>query len=567
MKKSFLVLAAAALLGLAACGGGNTSGGGGGGGTPGGDTPSINVPEGKVAFYFEMGDTTPAFSSWTAVYLTGTFNSWATAPDAAVRLQKLGETKIWYGYYDTTAEKLKEAYDKWDQTGDHPYAYQLTLGYTADSGAPGAGVDWTFKSNLCAPYEYGKNPEFVIEEGGKINLKALALNDDGTQVEDGTLTNVHSWEKQPNEPVKVTNVTLAYELAEAVPTWVDLYIPGVNGAWDITNKMTPDADRKVFTFVIAETVPGVIEFKIVAEYAGITALTWGHEILKGESGNAAVQILQADSNATIALKDELNEGDAFVVDFSDFVDPALQTKVELTLGVEFPEALDTAVNPNWYVIGDFNGWSASDDYKMAVAEDKLSMSVTFEAVTGKIQFGICNNGSWDTCLKVNDANIEVTVGEEDMEVVYVVAAADMEKVNNVKGGSVNVTVKGEATGNDGSEEHPFTVAEALAEIDKLDSSVNNGKSEGRFYVTGICVEFVKVGTSGDFQFKIADAAGETDASKILLVYYAKPNECNQPAAGDLIVVEGQLQKFEKSGTVTPEIASGAKLISVTPANA
>ena len=561
MKKSFLVLAAAALLGLAACGGGNTSGGGGGGTTPGGDTPTIDVPEGKVAFYFEMGETTPTFSSWTAVYLTGTFNSWATAPDAVVRLQKLGDTKIWYGYYDTTAEQLKAAYDSWDQTGDHPYAYQLTLGYTADSGAPGAGVDWTFKSNLCAPYAYGTNPEFVIEEGGKINLKALALNEDGTQVEDGTLTNVHSWEKQPNEPVKVTNVTLAYELAEAVPTWVDLYIPGINGAWDATNKMTPDADRKVFTFVIAETVPGVVEFKIVAEYAGVTALTWGHEILKGESGNAAVQILQADTDGIIKLKDELNEGAAFEVDFSDFVDPALQTKVELTLGVEFPSVLDTTVNPDWYVIGDFNGWSASDDYKMTVAEDNLSMSVTFEAVTGKIQFGICNNGSWDTCLKVNDANIEVTVGEEDMEVVYVVATDDMEKVNNVKAGTVNVTVKGEATGNDGSEEHPFTVAEALAKIDEL-FPTEGGKTEELYYVTGTVTEDeVKTGKSGDYQFYL------TDGTNKLLVYYASPNECAKPQATDLVVVQGPLQKYVKGETVTPEMSSGSKLISVTPANA
>ncbi len=172
--------------------------------------------------------------------------------------------------------------------------------------------------------------------------------------------------------------------------------------------------------------------------------------------------------------------------------------------------------------------------------DKLAVGDEVK-VTGKLQKYVDKSGNVKPEITGNPTWVKVTGGE---------------------GGE-----GGEGGNEKGSQSNPYNIAEALAVIATLDSSVNSGKSDKRYYVTGICVEFVKKGTSGDYQFKLADAAGETDASKILLVYYASPNNCAQPAAGDLVVVEGLLQRFEKNGNVTPEISSGATMVSVTPANA
>ena len=156
----------------------------------------------------------------------------------------------------------------------------------------------------------------------------------------------------------------------------------------------------------------------------------------------------------------------------------------------------------------------------------------------------------------------VIVNNTEYTVTVTFAADDMEDIA-VGAELVAFTIEAKGAADPkGSQNNPYTVAEALAEIMKLE---DGKKSSDRFYVSGVCTEFVKTGTSGDFQFKMADSEDETEA--VLLVYYAKPNGNQQPAKGDLVVVEGLFQKFVSGGNVTPEMASGTNLVSVTPKNA
>ncbi len=82
---------------------------------------------------------------------------------------------------------------------------------------------------------------------------------------------------------------------------------------------------------------------------------------------------------------------------------------------------------------------------------------------------------------------------------------------------------------------------------------------------------VKPEITGGTWVKVEGEGGEGgeggESAKVLLVYYAKPNGNQQPAKGDLVVVEGLFQKFVSGENVTPEMASGTNLVSVTPKNA
>lgn len=111
------------------------------------------------------------------------------------------------------------------------------------------------------------------------------------------------------------------------------------------------------------------------------------------------------------------------------------------------------------------------------------------------------------------------------------------------------------------EVHEVTVAQALAVI----ADLADGKSTtDKYKVTGIVKGKVNTGKSGDYQFHMVDAlTDETD----LYIFFATPaTGVATPKEGDRVVVEGILMKYVKDGTVTPEMASGAKLLSVTPAN-
>ena len=126
MKKSFLVLAAALSLGLAACGNQQPAG------------PSVPVEDGKVTFYFEMGEEGVEIPSYCNVFLTGAFAGWKTAVGEAVTMQPLEEgSNIWYGQWEGDATTLEDK------------GYQLTVGYSADSGSMSTGVNWSYKSIEC----------------------------------------------------------------------------------------------------------------------------------------------------------------------------------------------------------------------------------------------------------------------------------------------------------------------------------------------------------------------------------------------------------------------------------
>lgn len=108
-----------------------------------------------------------------------------------------------------------------------------------------------------------------------------------------------------------------------------------------------------------------------------------------------------------------------------------------------------------------------------------------------------------------------------------------------------------------------TVAKALEIVNALE----NGKTTSEEYViTGIVTTIDEISTNyGNATFDIADNAGD---AAILKVYRAKDAEGqkitdeNIVKVGDTVKVQGKLQKYVKNDVVTPEVASGCKILTV-----
>ena len=109
----------------------------------------------------------------------------------------------------------------------------------------------------------------------------------------------------------------------------------------------------------------------------------------------------------------------------------------------------------------------------------------------------------------------------------------------------------------------ITVAKALEIIAGLE---DGKKTSEEYIVKGIVTAVEEISTSyGNATFDIADNAGD---ATVLKVYRAKDAEGqkitdeNIVKVGDIVVVQGLLQKYVKNDVVTPEVAQNCKILTV-----
>ena len=401
MKKSFLALMAVAMLGLSAC----TKP------TPKPQpepTPEVPTAEGKITFYFEMGQQEDAVAvpEWASIYLTGAFTTigtsstdWKTAANEVVTFQKLEGTNTWYGQYEV------------DHTLVTDCQYQLTLGYAVDSGAPSTGVNWGYKSVEC---------KAASGDSGMDNL-SFELSADGLTANLGS----HHWDAAPGAVKLATNVDVQITLAEALPEYVALYAPGnYRNNWSCSatdDKMTPSEDRKTWSIHIDSITVGTYEMKIIAEYADCESFSWKTTVLdNGAGGNYALMVLTGDTDGTININ-EMESVEAYTVDLTNLPDPSTLTKLETTLNVAF-EKMPEGFPETWWVCGSMNGRKGSDTHVFSWVENDFSMSITFEVNSDtEYEFGIVASSTWAPCIKSAEGeNLKVAVASESVTVNYVV---------------------------------------------------------------------------------------------------------------------------------------------------
>lgn len=420
MKKSFirsslLLLSALTLVG---CGGNaeSSSSSAGEQSTPAGTFDASEYEEaGKIFFYFTLtGDVT--IPDYCGVYLTGGFNSWATAiEEVAVLTPVDGADNVYGGSFTVDSSSLESI--------EQGYEYQLTLGYTAASGSPSTGVNWSYKSDEC---QAGSG------ESGTENL-SFTLSSSGLSVNLGN----HTWSAVPSEVTIVEDIDVQITFAEAVPSWINLYMPGnfINN-WNTTdieaNIMTPSNDRKTFTINIPKINLGTFEAKIIAEYSDITAYSWGVTVLdNGEGGNFTLGILKKYGGSVYNLNDQYtctstdftqdSDGN-IVVDWSKVLPEKSAETIDVTIELTFASVTKASTI---LVSGGFNSW-ATDDAMTASEDKKVWTSKSYTLSAGlAIEFGLPLDTGWHVGIKASASdNFKVTLLDSDCTVKVAVDAAN-----------------------------------------------------------------------------------------------------------------------------------------------
>ena len=396
MKKSLLLVASAALvLGLAACnnstpvdtGSTNTNTEPG----PGGD---VDVPtvEGQVTFYFTMGEGSVEIPEYCGIFLTGAFTGWATDASAVCVMQRLGDTNTYYGTF-AVAEDLTD------------FGYQLTLGYSAESGAPAVGVNWSYKSDECqaASGESGtENATYTIVDG-KANI--------------GT----HTFSTAPGPVVTASNFDVSITLAEAVPTWVNLYMPGnLRNNWATSPEldvMTPSADRKTWTVHVDEVTVGTYDIKVIAEYADCTTFGWKTTILdNGEGGNYSLMVLRSAAGSVININEE-ESVEAYPADFSNLPDPSQLATVNAQVVISLTDTALPEGTIGLAIKGNFDGW-LGHALTITTSETGMVCTYTYEnLLEGNYEFGFYSYDNTETLAQVNwysspTGNLKVAVTKD-----------------------------------------------------------------------------------------------------------------------------------------------------------
>lgn len=396
MKKSLLLVASAALvLGLAACnsstpvdtGSTNTNTEPG----PGGD---VNVPveEGKVTFYFTMGEGSVEIPEYCGIFLTGKFTDWATDISAVCVMQRLGDTNTYYGTF-AVAEDLTD------------FGYQLTLGYSAESGAPKVGVNWQYKSDECLA---------ASGESGQENLTY-------TIVDGKTNIGTHTFSAAPGPVVTVSNFDVSITLAEAVPEWVNLYMPGnLRNNWATSPEldvMTPSADRKTWTIHVDEVTVGTYNIKVIAEYADCTTFGWKTTILDDGAGqNYTLMVLRSAANGVININEE--EGvEAYPADFSKLPDPSQLATVNAQIVISLTDTALPEGILGLAIKGSFDGWTGHA-LTITTSETGMVCTYTYEnLLEGNYDFGFYSYDNAETLAQVNwysspTGNLKVAVTKD-----------------------------------------------------------------------------------------------------------------------------------------------------------
>ena len=194
------------------------------------------------------------------------------------------------------------------------------------------------------------------------------------------------------------------------------------------------------------------------------------------------------------------------------------------------------------VIGTINGnWDVDTD--MTKGTDGLFTAVFTGVAKGTYKFKVRTDHDWSAAYPSSDYSLDV---QEDNSTVTITFNEETKAVE----ASVQAV-------------EILTVAKALDIINALE----NGKTTADEYIVkGFVISIKEISTQyGNATFDIADEKG---ASTGLTVYRVKGfdgekiTDENLLKVGDEVVVQGKLQKYVKGDVVTPEVATGGKIISI-----
>lgn len=180
----------------------------------------------------------------------------------------------------------------------------------------------------------------------------------------------------------------------------------------------------------------------------------------------------------------------------------------------------------------------------------------------------------NVAVTFESSNTAVATVDESGNVTIVAAGettitASSEETDDYLAGTASYTLAVTDPNAPGTENNPYTVAQALEAIDAL---ADNGYSATEVYIKGIVsgIKSIDVTKYERAQYYISDDGTETDQLLVYNGYYLGEGVAftanDQIQVGDEVVVYGKLQKYVKNGTTTPEVAQNNYLVSLDRPN-
>lgn len=205
------------------------------------------------------------------------------------------------------------------------------------------------------------------------------------------------------------------------------------------------------------------------------------------------------------------------------------------------------------------------------------VEIAYNATSGSISYTVENGVDGGTMAATTEADW-LTMGDASTTAVAFTATqnetaltrtAEVVLTYTYGTATTSKTITVTQTGNpnaSGSENNPYTVAEALEVIEAL---ADNEKTSD-VYVKGTISSITEVSVYdaaentgyGNATYFISDGTNELEVFRGYFLENAKFTSMEQIQAGDVVVVYGQLQKYVKGENVTPEITSGNYIVSL-----
>ena len=312
-------------------------------------------------------------------------------------------------------------------------------------------------------------------------------------------------------------------------------------------------DEEIVTWTVAGTVPLVDKSWDTTDTSADMTSTDGENFVYTKEGitlekGTEYKFKVAKNHAW----DEAYPGSDYVVT----VDETATYKIEITFNSKTKEVGFKSektgsageVTHTYSVIGTLVGnWDV--DAEMTKDSDGLYKAVFSGIAAGTYEFKVRADKDWS--IAYPGTNYKLTV-EKDNSIVTVTFN---EETKEVKATAEAVEI--------------LTVAKALEIINALE----DGKTtDDEYIVMGYVTSVTEISTSfGNATFIIADEKG---AATGLTVFRAKDANGEKIAdenllkVDDVVIVQGKLQKYVKNGNMTPEVATGGKILTVNgiPAN-
>lgn len=323
------------------------------------NVPSGEIPteEGKITFYFTLGEGSVAQDSFASYFLTGGCTGWATGNSGELEFKQLNDGNIYYCISDVTI----------DPSAEQGLDYQLLVGYNATSGmTDGLGIQWIDdrKSDVSAAPGGMNNPTFEWAEGqNTINL--------------GT----HVVEKKLDAPKKV-NTTLVVTFKEALPEGANVALYGSMNNWGNSGVeqcvCTVSADRMSASLALTDVLVANYEFKAVVYAPGVevnSSTQWTGTAYVGdvtaENGNGQFSIGTLDADNEIEV----------ISDIEYEVPSTLNATLRVTFSTALPEGAIV------HIYGNFQGWGYAEGTCEMTSEDNTVWTINVsELNAGELQF-------------------------------------------------------------------------------------------------------------------------------------------------------------------------------------